>query len=489
MTNSSPTVVVLLLLGASLVSLLLVFFARREATIVRAAARQEVEDAREDARGMLVEAQRREERVALREKEGTADQRAQQQYARQLDERLSVVARDERRLADERALLEKDLTRRLAEVASLSEEEARAELLSRLRKDAEAESLIERRKLERAVQKDVDARARQLLVESMQRQVGATTAQTSVTWIALPSEEMKGRIIGREGRNIRAFEAITGVNVMVEEGVDAVQLSSFDVERREIAEVTLRALVEDGRIQPHRVELEYTKAVAGANQRNIDAGIDAITAVGMRGVDQELIATLGRLRLRSSYGQNVLAHLVEAANMAAALAELVGADVEVSRRAAFLHDLGKAYTGEREGTHAAIGAELAKAHGESDDVVHAIAAHHDEVAPQSIEAVIVQIADAASAARPGARREDLDGYLERMESLEKFVAEHVGVNRALAMSAGREVRVVVEPSEVDDEGAHQLARTIAEHISKEFNVPGEIKVTVIRELRAEAVAQ
>ena len=187
--------------------------------------RDEVEDAREDARGMLVEAQRREERVALREKEGTADQRAQQQYARQLDERLSVVARDERRLADERALLEKDLTRRLAEVASLSEEEARAELLSRLRKDAEAESLIERRKLERAVQKDVDARARQLLVESMQRQVGATTAQTSVTWIALPSEEMKGRIIGREGRNIRAFEAITGVNVMVEEGVDAVQLS------------------------------------------------------------------------------------------------------------------------------------------------------------------------------------------------------------------------------------------------------------------------
>ena len=177
------------------------------------------------------------------------------------------------------------------------------------------------------------------------------------------------------------------------------------MERREIAEVTLRALVEDGRIQPHRVELEYTKAVAGANQRNIDAGIDAITAVGMRGVDQELIATLGRLRLRSSYGQNVLAHLVEAANMAAALAELVGADVEVSRRAAFLHDLGKAYTGEREGTHAAIGAELAKAHGESDDVAHAIAAHHDEVAPQSIEAVIVQIADAASAARPGARRE------------------------------------------------------------------------------------
>lgn len=483
-----PFAVILLLLGASLVALLLVFFARREAQAVRQAARDEVEGAREDARAMMVEAQRREERVAQREKDTAADQRAHQQYSRQLDERVSVVSRDERRLADERATMEKELTRRIAEVAGLSADEARAELTARLRSEAEADAVIARRKLEREVKREVDAKARELLVEAMQRQVGATTAQSSVTWIDLPSEEMKGRIIGREGRNIRAFEALTGVNVIVEEGVDAVQLSSFDVERREIAEVTLRALVEDGRIQPHRVELEYAKAVSGAHQRNIDAGLDAITAVGIRGVDQELIETLGRLRMRSSYGQNVLAHLVEAAQVAEALAELVGADVEVATRAAFLHDLGKAFTGERDGTHAAIGAELAKAHGEDDAVVHAIAAHHDEVPPASVEAVIVQIADAVSASRPGARREDLDGYLERMESLEKFVAEHTGVTKALAMSAGREVRVVVEPSEVDDDGAQALARTIAEHISKEFNVPGEIKVTVIRELRAEAVA-
>jgi ribonuclease Y len=194
------------------------------------------------------------------------------------------------------------------------------------------------------------------------------------------------------------------------------------------------------------------------------------------------------LRLRSSYGQNVLAHLVESAQVAETLATLIGADVEVARRAAFLHDIGKAFTGEKEGTHAVIGAELARSHGEDEAVVHAIAAHHDEVAPNSVEAVLVQVADAVSASRPGARREDLEGYLERMESLEKFVAEHTGVSRALAMSAGREVRVVVEPTEVDDEGAARLARTIAEHISKEFNVPGEIKVTVIRELRAEAVA-
>jgi ribonuclease Y len=484
-----PTAVILLLLGASLVALLLVFFARREALATRNAARAEVEAQREDARAMLAEAQRREERVALREKETAADQRAHQQYARQLDERVSVVARDERRLADDRNAFEKEMSRRIAEVAGLSVDEAREQLTKRLKAEAEADVVIERRRLERAIQKEVDARARELIVESMQRQAGATSAQTSVTWIDLPSEEMKGRIIGREGRNIRAFEALTGVNIIVEEGVNAVQLSSFDVERRENAEVTLRALVEDGRIQPHRVELEYAKAVAGSHQRHLDAGLDALAAAGIRGVDQELIVTLGKLRLRSSYGQNVLAHLVESAGIAASLAGLVGADSEIARRAAFLHDLGKAFTGEREGTHAAIGAELARAHGEEEAVVHAIAAHHDEVAPETVEAVIVQVADAVSAARPGARREDLEGYLERMESLEKFVAEHTGVSRALAMSAGREVRVVVEPSEVDDDGAHQLARTIAEHISKEFNVPGEIKVTVIRELRAEAVAQ
>lgn len=484
-----PTAVILLLLGASLIALLLVFFARREALAMRQAAQAEFDAQREDARAIIAEAQRREERVAQREKEVSADQRAHQQYARQLDERVAVVSRSERRLADERAALEQELTRRLAEQAELSVGEAKAQLTARLKSEAEADLVIEKRRLERAMRREVDARARQLLVESMQRQAAATSAQTSVTWIDLPSEEMKGRIIGREGRNIRAFEALTGVNVIVEEGVNAVQLSSFDVERREVAEVTLRALVEDGRIQPHRVELEYAKAIAGAGQRSLDAGLDALTAVGIRGVDQELISTLGRLRLRSSYGQNVLAHLVESASIAASIAELIGADVEVARRAAFLHDLGKAFTGEREGTHAAIGAELAREHGEDDAVVHAIAAHHDEVRPETIEAVIVQVADAVSASRPGARREDLEGYMERMESLEKFVAEHTGVSRALAMSAGREVRVVVEPTEVDDEGAQSLARTIAEHISKEFNVPGEIKVTVIRELRAEAVAQ
>jgi len=483
-----PTAVILLLLGASLVSLLLVLFARREARAEREAARTDVEAAREDARAVLAEAQRREERVALREKETSADQRAAQAYARQLDERVAVVARDEKRLAEARASLEKQRLDALAEVGGLSIDEVRQELEARLLADAEAHAAREARARERMLRKEADQRARAILVDAMQRQVGAASSQASVTWIDLPSEEMKGRIIGREGRNIRAFEALTGVNVIVEEGVTAVQLSSFDVERREVAEVTLRALVEDGRIQPHRVELEYAKAIAGAHQRHIDAGLDAMDAVGIRGVDQETLELLGRLRLRSSYGQAVLAHLVESGTIAADIASQLGADVDVARRAAFLHDIGKAFTGEREGTHAAIGAEYAREHGESAAVVHAIAAHHEEVPAESVEDVIVQIADALSAARPGARREDLDGYVERMASLETFIAEHAGVAKALAMSAGREIRVIVEPSEVDDEGAQALARTIAEHISKEFNVPGEIKVTVIRELRAEAVA-
>ena len=278
-----PTAVILLLLGASLISLLLVFFARREAQAARSAANAEAESQRDDARAMLAEAQRREERVAQREKESSSDQRAQQQYARQLDERIAVVARDEKRLADERASLERELTRRVAEVAGLTVDEAKAELVERLRAEVEAEVAVERRRLERSAQKDVDSKARATLAEAMQRQVGATTAQTSVTWIDLPSEEMKGRIIGREGRNIRAFEALTGVNIIVEEGVNAVQLSSFDVERREVAEVTLRALVEDGRIQPHRVELEYARAIGSAHQRHLDAGLDAITAAGVKG--------------------------------------------------------------------------------------------------------------------------------------------------------------------------------------------------------------
>jgi ribonuclease Y len=299
---------------------------------------------------------------------------------------------------------------------------------------------------------------------------------------------MKGRIIGKEGRNSRAFEALTGVNVIVDETPDSVTLSCFDPERREVAGVALEALISDGRIHPQRIEIAVAEAQAGAAERTRAAGHEAAERAGVRALHPELIEALGRLRLRTSYGQNVLEHLVECAQLASLMAAEIGADVEVARRAAFLHDVGKALTAELGGTHAQVGAELATRCGEDSAVVNAIAAHHDEVPKETVEAVLVQAADAMSAGRPGARRDDLDQYIERIENLEALVAGHQGVRKALAMSAGREVRVVVEPSAVPDEELPQLASRIARDIEKDLSFPGEIVVTVIRELRASATA-
>ena len=479
------TVATLLLL---LASVLVVHFARREAAAIRTSVSEETQSIREEARDLLSEAQRREERVAQREKDFAADHRSAQMYARALDERAAVISRDENRLHLEQKNAKRVLEEHLADIAGMSVEEARAALADsqvRSAKDAAQSTL---RRIERDVEATAKQRSREILVSAMQSQAAAVSSDSSITRIDLPNEEMKGRIIGKEGRNIRVFESLTGVNVVVEDGSDAVLLSSFDVERREIAEVMLRELVEDGRIQPQRIESAYARIVADTDQRHLNAGLDAIEEAGVRGVPQDVVEMFGRLRLRSSYGQNVLAHLVESARIAAHIATELGADVELARRSAFFHDLGKAFTHEREGTHAAIGAQIAAEHGESDEVVNAIAAHHDEVPGTTLEAVIVQVADTLSAARPGARREDVDGYLDRMESLEKLVASHEGVVKVVAMAAGREVRVVVEPTSVSDAGTHELARTIAEHISNDFNFPGEIKVTVIRELRADAVA-
>lgn len=479
------TVATLVLL---LASVLVVHFARREAAAIRTSTSEEVQSIREEARDLLSEAQRREERVAQREKDFAADHRAAQMYSRALDERAAVIARDEKRLHAEQQNATRVREEQLAEIAQMTVEEARAALTDSQVAAARAAAKSSVRRIEREVAATAKERSREILVAAMESQAATVSTETSVTRIELPTDDMKGRIIGKEGRNIRLFEALTGVNVVVEDGSNAVLLSSFDVERREIAEVTLRELIDDGRIQPQRIEASYARAVAEAEQRHLNAGLDAIEEAGVEGVPQDVVEMFGRLRLRSSYGQNVLAHLIESARIAARIATELGADVELARRSAFFHDLGKVFTPEREGTHAAIGAQIAAEHGESDEVVNAIAAHHDEVPGTTLEAVIVQVADTLSAARPGARREDVDGYVERMESLEKLVASHDGVVKVLAMAAGREVRVVVEPESVSDDGTRELARTIAEHISNDFNFPGEIKVTVIRELRADAVA-
>jgi len=479
--------VIVMLLAACLIALLLVQFARKTAAEERDTAKRDAETLREEAKTILADAHRREARLEDREKEFTDDQRAAAMHSRSLEERAKGLEKAEKKLASERQSHRRKMKSELASVAGVTPEEAAEELIKRLTAEAEADSRTTIRRIERRAMEEAESNVRQILVSAMQRYAGETTTQETVTWVSLPSDEMKGRIIGREGRNIRTFEALTGVNVLVEEGTNAVMLSSFDVERREIAEATLAALVQDGRIQPHRIEAAYRAAVESAPERGKTAALDAMTEAGVSGLHPDLVETIGRLRLRTSYGQNVLGHLVECARIAAEIAEEIGADVEVARRAAFLHDLGKAFGAEREGTHALIGAEELARCGENPVVVNAVASHHDEVPQESLEAVIVQIVDTVSAARPGARRDDYEGYVERLASLEKTISEYDGVADVMVMAAGREIRVVVEPEKVPDEEVEDLARSIAKGIGRDSTYPGDIKVTVVRELRAEAV--
>jgi len=505
-----PIATVVGLLGACLVALILVLTARREADQHRRGATEDVARIRDDARAMLADAERRERRVADRERElavergelaelerrtrSEAETLAELRRAssRELDKAERAASRtlaDAERAANERLADAREQARaELEAVSGLTHDEALAELTRRITDQAVAAAAAQVRRAEAQARRTAEARARRIVATAVQRVAVPTSAQPVVSILPLPSDEMKGRIIGKEGRNIRHFEALTGVNVLVDETPDTVVLSCFDPERREVAQVALEALMADGRIHPQRIEAAYAEALAGADDRHDAAGHDATERAGIDGLHAELVRTMGRLRLRSSYGQNVLEHLVESAQIAAGIAAEIGADVTVARRGAFLHDVGKALTGDVAGTHAAVGADLARRLGESDAVVNAIAAHHDEVPATTVEAVLVQAADAISAARPGARRQEIDQYVERMGELEALVAAHDGVRRALAMAAGREVRVVVEPDEVDDRALPQLASSIAKHIEADLTYPGEIRVTVVRELRASATA-
>ena len=482
------TAIVIVLLLACLVALVLVLLARREAAATRVAAAHDAAATKLEARSVLLDAQRREERVVEHEKELAAERREIRSLREAAERAAGHAEADRREAATRLSVAERQVRAALEATAGLSADEARTEQVRRIQDEASHEAAAHVRRLEAKARRTADERAREIVSSAVQRLAGPTSAQSVVTVVPLPSEDMKGRIIGKEGRNIRTFEAITGVNVIIDDTPESVTLSSFDVERREVAAVALEALIADGRIHPQRIEIAYEQALGGAQDRATAAGHDAAERAGVRGLHPELIETLGRLRLRTSYGQNVLAHLVESAELAALMAAEVGGDVSVARRAAFLHDIGKALTGELGGTHAAVGADLARRLGESAAVVNAIAAHHDEVPLESLEAVLVQAADACSAARPGARREELDQYIERMDSLETLVAGHDGVRRAVAMSAGREVRVVVEPDVVDDAAMPGLAQEIARTIERGLSYPGEIIVTVIRELRASATA-
>jgi ribonuclease Y len=330
---------------------------------------------------------------------------------------------------------------------------------------------------------EADRRAKRILTTAIQRLSSEVVTESTVSVVELPSDDMKGRIIGREGRNIRAFEAVTGVNLVVDDTPEAVSVASFDPVRREVARITLEHLVDDGRIHPSSIEEWYTKAQAEVEQSVRDAGEWALLEVGVSRMHPELVTLIGRLKYRSSYGQNVLNHLVESAHVAGMLAAELQIEVAPVKRAAFLHDIGKAVTHEVEGSHALIGAEIARRFGEDPAIVHGIEAHHNEVEPRTLLAVLVQAADAVSAARPGARREALESYVRRLEKLEELAKDFEGVERVFAMQAGREVRVVVDPTAVDDLTANDLARRIARRLEEDLQYPGQIQVTVIREVR------
>jgi ribonuclease Y len=318
----------------------------------------------------------------------------------------------------------------------------------------------------------------------MQRLAAGHAAETTVSVVQLSADDMKGRIIGREGRNIRALENLTGVDFIIDDTPGAVVLSGFDGVRREIARVTLEKLLQDGRIHPARIEEMYYQAKSELEGHIVEMGEEAVFDAGVQSVHPELIKVLGRLRFRTSYGQNVLAHSIEVSRLAAMMAAELGASARTARRAALLHDIGKAVTHEVEGPHALVGGELARKYGESEAVAHAMEAHHNEVEPQTIEAVIVQAADALSGARPGARGESLEQYVKRLRDLEQIATRHKGVDKVYAMQAGREIRVMVQPGAIDDDAATALSYEIAREIEKELEYPGQIKVTVIRESRA-----
>jgi len=375
-------------------------------------------------------------------------------------------------------------TEELARTARMTQEEAKAELLNRIADDVKRDAAAMIRDTEEQAKKDADKRARSVISLAIQRIAADHTAETTVSVVHLPNDDMKGRLIGREGRNIRAFEQITGINLIVDDTPEAVVISSFDPVRREIGRLTLETLIQDGRIHPARIEEMFAKAEKQVNELVNQAGEQASYDSGVHNLHPEIVKTLGRLKYRTSYGQNVLKHSLEVSWLAGVMATELGADVALAQRAGLLHDLGKAIDHEIEGPHAAIGADLARRLGEPPAVVHCIEAHHGDVECQSVEAVLVMAADAISAARPGARRETLESYIKRLEKLEAVANAHPGVEKTYAMQAGREIRVMVQPEVIDDDAAVVLARDIATQIEAEMEYPGQVRVMVVRESRA-----
>src|SRR5437764_7460169 len=404
-----------------------------------------------------------------------------------INRREETLARREAEFENERAklaALRHELERSLEQVSGLSAARAKQILLKEFEDQAKHDAARRIRQIEEETKRDADRRVRNILSVCMQRLAAGHAAETTVSVVQLSADDMKGRIIGREGRNIRALENLTGVDFIIEDTPGAVVLSGFDGVRREIERLTLEKLLQDGRIHPARIEEMYYQAKSELENRIVELGEEAVFDAGVQGLHPELSKMLGRLKFRTSYGQNVLAHSIEVSRLATMMAWELGAGAKTARRAALLHDIGKAVTHEVEGPHALVGGELARKYGESEAVAHAMEAHHNEVEPQTIEAVIVQAADALSGARPGARGESLEQYVKRLRDLEQIATRHEGVDKVYAMQAGREIRVMVAPGAIDDDAATLLSYEIAREIEKKLEYPGQIKVTVIRESRA-----
>jgi ribonuclease Y len=397
-----------------------------------------------------------------------------------LSQREVELGKEREALSDSRQEVERSLER----VAGMSAAKAKQLLLKEVEDQARHDSARLIRQIEEETKREAERRVRNILSVCMQRLAAGHAAETTVSVVHLAADDMKGRIIGREGRNIRALENLTGVDFIIDDTPGAVVLSGFDGVRREIARLTLEKLLQDGRIHPARIEEMYYQTKSELDSHIIELGEQGVFDAGVQGVHPELVKLLGRLRFRTSYGQNVLAHSIEVAQLAAMMAQELGAGDKTARRAALLHDIGKAVTHEIEGPHALVGGDLARKYGESAAVAHAMEAHHNEVEPQTIEAVIVQAADALSGARPGARGESLEQYVKRLRDLEQIATRHKGVDKVYAMQAGREIRVMVAPGDIDDDAATLLSYEIAREIEKELEYPGQIKVTVIRESRA-----